>query len=90
MSQLELAQGNYDQAISYLMNSGAASHTAMDQYWISSAYAGKGDKEKALAALQNSFKLGFGDFGALDASPYFKSLRDDPRYRQLLQQYRKK
>ena len=90
MSQLELAQGNYDQAISYLMNSGAASHTAMDQYWISSAYAGKGDKEKALAALQNSFKLGFGDFGALDASPYFKSLRDDPRYRQLVQQYRKR
>jgi hypothetical protein len=34
--------------------------------------------------------LGFGDFGALDASPYFKSLRDDPRYRQLVQQYRKK
>ena len=90
MSQLELAQGNYDQAISYLMNSGAASHTAMDQYWISSAYAGKGDKEKALVALQNAFKLGFGDFGALDASPYFKSLRDDPRYRQLVQQYRKR
>jgi eukaryotic-like serine/threonine-protein kinase len=90
MSQLALAQGNYDQAISYLMNSGVASKTAMDQYWLSAAYAGKGDKEKALAALQNAFKLGFGDFGALDASPYFKSLRDDPRYKQLVQQYSKK
>jgi tetratricopeptide (TPR) repeat protein len=90
MSQLALAQGNYDQAISYLMNSGVVSKTAMDQYWLSTAYAGKGDKEKALAALQNAFKLGFGDIGALDASPYFASLRDDPRYRQLVQQYRKK
>ena len=90
MSQLALAQGNYDQAIAVLMNSGVTWHTAMDQYWLSAAYAGKGDKEKALAALQNSFKLGFGDFGALDASPYFKTLRDDPRYKQLLQQYSKK
>jgi eukaryotic-like serine/threonine-protein kinase len=90
MSQLALAQGHYDQAIAVLMNSGVASKTAMDQYWLSSAYAGKGDKEKALVALQNSFKLGFGDFGALDASPYFKTLRDDPRYKQLVQQYSKK
>jgi eukaryotic-like serine/threonine-protein kinase len=89
MGQLALAQGNYDQALAHLMSTGVAEKTAMDQYWISSAYAGKGDNEKALAALQNSFKLGFGDFGALDASPYFKSLRDDPRYRQLVQQYRK-
>src|SRR6202050_3113077 len=90
MGQLALAQGNYDQAIGHLMSTGVASKTAMDQYWISSAYAGKGDKEKALVALQNSFKLGFGDFGALDACPYLKSLRDVPRYKQLVQQYHKK
>jgi hypothetical protein len=34
--------------------------------------------------------LGFGDFAALDASPYFASLREDPRYKQLVLQYRKK
>ena len=90
MGQLALAQGNYDQAIAHLMSTGVAEKTAMDQYWISSAYAGKGDKERSLVALQNSFKLGFGDFGALDASPYFKSLRDDPRFKQLVQQYSKK
>jgi TolB-like protein/predicted Ser/Thr protein kinase len=90
MGQLALAQGNYDQAIADLMSTGVAEKTAMDQYWLSSAYAGKGDKEKALVALQNAFKLGFGDFAALDASPYFKSLRDDPRYKQIVQQYGKK
>jgi len=90
MAQLSLAQGNYDQAISYLLKSDPGQKTAIARYWLSAAYAAKGDKPKALDSLQAAFKLGFGDFAALDASPYFASLRDEPRYRQLVQQYRKK
>ncbi len=90
MTQLALAQGNWDQAVSYGSKLGGERKTALDYYWMSAAYAGKGDKEKALASLQEALKLGYGDFGALDASPYFASLRDDPRYKQLVQQYRKK
>jgi len=40
--------------------------------------------------LQQALKLGFGDFTTLDSSPYFKQLRDDPRYQKLTEQYRKK
>ena len=90
MAQLSLAQGSYDQAIAYLLKEKSEQKTAMIQYWLSAAYAANGDKPKALACLQAAFNLGFGDFAALDASPYFASLRDDPRYRQLVQQYRKK
>jgi len=90
MTQLALAQGNWAQAISFGSKLGSEHKTALAYYWMSAAYAGKGDKEKALASLQESFKLGFGDFAALDASPYFASLRDDPRYKQLVLQYRKK
>jgi TolB-like protein len=90
MAQLSLAQGNYDQAIAYLAKSDSGGKTAIVRYWLSAAYAAKGDKPKALDSLQSAFKLGYGDFAALDASPYFASLRDDPRYRQLVQQYRKK
>jgi len=90
MTQLALAQGNWAQAISFGSKLGSEHKTALAYYWMSAAYAGKGDKEKALASLQESFKLGFGDFAALDASPYFASLREDPRYKQLVQQYRKK
>jgi tetratricopeptide (TPR) repeat protein len=90
MAQLSLAQGNYDQAITYLLKDEPVHKIAMSQYWLSATYAAKGDKGKALDSLQAAFKLGFGDFAALDASPYFSSLRDDPRYRQLVQQYRKK
>jgi serine/threonine protein kinase len=89
MTQLSLAQGNWDQAVSYGLKL-AGTKTAMGCYWLSAAYAGKGDKEKALSTLQESLKLGYNDFAALDASPYFASLRDDPRYKQLVRQYSKK
>jgi hypothetical protein len=62
----------------------------MNCYWLSAAYAGEGDKDKALAMLQEALKLGFDDFTALDDSPYFASVRNDPRYKILLDQYRKK
>ncbi|MGB7750823.1 MAG: protein kinase [Candidatus Acidiferrales bacterium] len=90
MAQLSLARGSYDQAIAYLLKEKSEQKTAIIQYWLSAAYAANGDKPKALACLQAAFNLGFGDFAALDASPYLASLRDDPRYRQLVQQYRKK
>jgi tetratricopeptide (TPR) repeat protein len=88
MSQLSLAQGNYDQAIAYLMKRTSPGKTAMDQFWQSAAYSAKGDREKAFTTMQAAFKLGFRDFAALDASPYFANLRSDPRYQQLLSQYR--
>ncbi len=89
MAQLCLAEGKWDEALTYVSKLDRQ-ETALNYYWTSAAYAGKGDHEKALAALQDAFKLGYGDFAALDASPYFASLRNDPRYKLLLDQYRKK
>jgi hypothetical protein len=56
---------------------------------LSSAYAAQCDKEKALAALQKAFTAGYRDFAAIDASPYFSTLRTDPRFEQLTQRYRR-
>jgi serine/threonine protein kinase len=89
LGQLSLAQGNYDEAMAYLLKRSGLRKTAMDQYWQSAVYAAKGDKENALATMQEAFKLGFRDFAALDASPYFASLRSDPRYQKLVSQYRR-
>ena len=69
MAQLSLAQGSYDQAIAYLLKSDPGQKTAIARYWLSAAYAAKGDKPKALDSLQAAFKLGYGDFASLDASP---------------------
>jgi serine/threonine protein kinase/Flp pilus assembly protein TadD len=87
LGQVYLAQGNYEQAVAVLTKS--ALSAAINYFYLSAAYAAHGDKEKALATLQKAFEAGFHDFAALDASPYFSSLRGDPRFQQLNQRYRK-
>jgi tetratricopeptide (TPR) repeat protein len=89
LGQVALAQGNYDQAVTYMESNLKIKRTAIHLFWIGSAYSAKGDKDKAFACMQESFKLGFRDFSAIDNSPYLASLRADPRYQQLVQQYRK-
>jgi len=78
-SQALAAQGRYADAITTIMKNGA-SKSMIHNYWLSSYYAGNGEKEKALATLQKSFAYGFRDFPALDANPAFSSLRNDPRF----------
>jgi eukaryotic-like serine/threonine-protein kinase len=87
LGQAYLAQGDYDQAIAALRKT--ATPSAINYYFLSAAYAAHGDKEKALATLQKTFELGFHDFAALDSSPYFSSLRSDPRFQQLAERYRR-
>ena len=81
-SQALAAQGHYAEAITTILKNGA-SKSNINSYWLSSYYAGKGDKEKALATLRESFELGFRDFAALDANPAFSSLRGDARFTEL-------
>jgi serine/threonine protein kinase/tetratricopeptide (TPR) repeat protein len=87
LGQVYLAQGEYDKAVAALSKN--VRPAAINYFWLSAAYAAHGDKERALATLQKAFDAGFHDFAALDASPYFSSLRTDPRFQQLTQRYRK-
>ena len=87
LGQVYLAQGAYDKALAYLSKS--ARPAAINYFWLGAAYAARGDTEKALATLQKAFDAGFHDFTALDTSPYFSSLRTDPRFQQLTLRYRK-
>ena len=86
-AQVFLAQGKYDEAVARLLKRGEPKE-AITSYFLTAAYAAKGDKEKALASLQKTFNLGYRDFAAIDASPYFASLRSVPRFQQLLRRYR--
>ncbi len=85
--QTYLAQGQYDKALAFLSKD--LQPAAINYFWLGATYAARGDKEKALATMQKAFDLGFRDFAALDASPYFASLRSDLQFQQLTGRYRK-
>jgi eukaryotic-like serine/threonine-protein kinase len=87
LGQVYLAQGDNEKALATLSKSVVPA--GISYFWLGAAYAAHGDKEKALATLQKAFDLGFRDFVALDTSPYFSSLRSDPRFQQLTQRYRR-
>jgi serine/threonine protein kinase len=87
LGQVYLAQGDYDKALGALSKS--ARPAGINYFWLGAAYAAHGDREKALATLQKAFDAGFRDFTALDTSPYFSSLRTDPRFQPLTLRYRK-
>jgi tetratricopeptide (TPR) repeat protein len=81
------AQNRYAEALTRMLKTRAV-RSSNDLYWLSSFYAGDGDKEKALATLQRALELGFRDFAAIDANPAFSSLRGNPSFQQLLSRYR--
>ena len=47
---------------------------------MSAAYAGNGEREKALANLQKALELGYKDFAAIEANPAFDSVREEARF----------
>jgi eukaryotic-like serine/threonine-protein kinase len=81
-AQALAAQQRYNEALATELR--GTPKTAIQFYWLSSFYASSGDKAKALTTLQKSLDLGFRDFAAINANPAFSSLRDDPRFQQLL------
>ena len=88
LGQVYLAQGNTDRALAETTKGGFA-ESPVSIMQVSSIYAVRGEKERALTELDKAFRLGYRDFAALDANPYFSSLRSDPRFIQLVSRYRK-
>ena len=89
LSQVYLAMGDADQALAhYLKESEATKSSLVNQVVLASIYAARHEDDKALATLRKALDRGYRDFAALDANPHLQSLRQDPRYQKLLQQYR--
>jgi serine/threonine protein kinase/tetratricopeptide (TPR) repeat protein len=87
-SQALAAEGRYSEAITTILKRGAPK-SMIDAYWLSSFYAGNGEKEKALATLQRAVNSGFRDSATINADPAFHSLRGDARFEQILKQLTK-
>ncbi len=87
IGQVYLAEGEYDKALK-AMTAGFRPN-GIQYYWLSATYAAKGDRAKALDTMQKAFQSGFTDFRAIDNSPYFDSLRSDPKFLDMMTRYRK-
>jgi tetratricopeptide (TPR) repeat protein len=87
IGQVYLAQGEYDKALKAMMAS--FEPAGINYYRLGATYAAKGDHPRALETMQKAFQVGFSDFAAIDNSPYFDSIRNDPQFRQMLSKYRK-
>ena len=57
-------------------------------YNLAWAYSAKGDKKKALKALQAAVDKGFKDYAGISANSAFDSLRNDPTYVRLIEKMR--
>ena len=53
-------------------------------YWVATIYAALGDKDKAFAELEKAFAEHDWEFHRLKVDPFMDSLRDDPRFNDLL------
>jgi serine/threonine protein kinase/Tfp pilus assembly protein PilF len=85
LAQVYIAQGNFAQAITTLSSLPKADRsTPIAHYQMSSACAGRGDKEKALLELQTAIDLGYRDSAAIQSNAYFDSIRSDPRFTKLV------
>jgi TolB-like protein/Flp pilus assembly protein TadD len=86
VGQVYLAKGEYDKALRAITTDFKPS--GITYYWLGATYAAKGDRAKALEIMQKAFEAGFTDFNAIDKSPYFDSIRNDPQFQQMLTKYR--
>ena len=87
IGQVYLAKGEYDKALKAIMTD--FKPAGVTYYWLGAIYAAKGDRSKALETMQKAFQAGFTDFAAIDNSPYFDSVRNDPQFQEMLSKYRK-
>ena len=82
----ELSQKHFDAAARWFaLASDINPERAGAFFYLASAYAGKGDKKKALRALKSAVDHGFSDVAAIENNALFDSIRDDPQYRAIMQ-----
>jgi Flp pilus assembly protein TadD len=87
LAQVYIAQGDYGRAITTLLSLPKADQsTPVPHFQLGLAYAGRGDKDKALVELQKAIDLGYRDSAAIKSNAHFDSLRSDPRFQKLLSQ----
>ena len=56
----------------------------VDHYNVAVVYAGLGEKDRTFEALERAYAQRSGSLAFINADPFLKELRSDPRYQELL------
>jgi len=82
----DLQRGNYRQAISNLeIMARIRPENPQVHFQLARSFALAGDRKGALRSLEKAIEKGFADLSALQGSPDFESLKQDPQFQKLLQ-----
>jgi tetratricopeptide (TPR) repeat protein len=84
LGKTHLELGNFGDALSAMEATRSLAETGSVLIYIGAAHAGLGNVDEALASVKLGLELGFKNFDAIEGSPYFATLRDDPRLSALL------
>ena len=84
---LDIKKGNKDQGISELEQAIAASPSSRTHLIVAEAYGSVGDISRSVAHMKQAFTSDPGCAGMVDTSLAFKSVRNAPEVRQLLESY---
>lgn len=88
LGNLHYQRCNYETALNYYQ----IANELVDSLWrlarIAAAYAGMGRQEEALDQLEKALINGYSDFDFIDNTAGFNALRDDSRFKKLVETYR--
>lgn len=88
LGRLYVGQREYREALASFERARRIRETPALVAEISAIHAALGDRERSLEELEKALAAGFRDFDAIDEEERFASLREDPRFQELLRGYR--
>jgi non-specific serine/threonine protein kinase len=88
LGRLYVGQREYRQALASFERARRIRETPALVVEISAVHAALGDTESSLEELEKGLAAGFRGFDAIDEEERFASLREDPRFQELLRAYR--
>ena len=84
-ASIDLVRWMHDRVPNKQLNS---AQVALVNWYKAAVHSAAGNPDAALQSLEVALDKEFRDFVNLEASPYFASLRDDPRYKNLIDRYK--
>jgi tetratricopeptide (TPR) repeat protein len=89
LGSAHLELGNYGDALSAMEAARSLTETDDVLVYIGAAHAGLGNVDEALAAIKLGLDRDFKNIDAIEGSPYFATIRDDPRFEALVATYKR-